>query len=561
MFDLSLPFDLSIQNILILIALVMNTFLGILIFTKRRSEYENQVYTLNIILIVWWSVAMLIYRSTTTDLLLWTIMLYVVPTFIASSFLYFSLLFPNLPVKNHKRYILPIVVINALVALLTMVPGYIIQNAYTPLIGENIITFGPLYIIYSAYISLFFGAGLLILAFKYARNKNPVQRRQLVYLLVSYSFASTLAMVTNLLLPYAGFYQLNWLGQVLTLLMVLPVTYAIFKHRLFDVKVIATELLVATLWLFLLIRTLFSRTPEDGMANFALLLVTVIVGTLLIRSVDNEVEQREKLEVLSHDLEAANARLTELDRQKSEFIGIAAHQLRTPIAAIKGYSSLILEGSYGKTTKSLHEVTKTIFDSSTRMADTIADFLNVSRIEQGRMEYHKESIDLEQTVADTVAAFGLAAKEKGLAITYVADECAKDSHIILADPGKIQHVINNLLDNAIKYTLEGGIDVRLSCNKEKHLIRVEVRDTGAGIPTDAIPGLFVKFVRARNAKNINVTGSGLGLYVARQMIEAHNGKIWAESAGEGKGSTFIFELPLATPPHIEESAQSGSIRS
>ena len=132
--------------------------------------------------------------------------------------------------------------------------------------------------------------------------------------------------------------------------------------------------------------------------------------------------------------------------------------------------------------------------------------------------------------------------------------------MIYADPGKIQHVINNLIDNSIKYTPEGSVSVHVSCDKEKKTIRVEVKDTGAGIPKDAIGGLFVKFVRARNAKNINVTGSGLGLYVARQMIEAHQGKIWAESEGEGKGATFIFELPLGIPQSIEQSPESGSIR-
>lgn len=538
-------FGFDIQNILLIITMLMNLVLGILIFTRQRTEYESRVYTINILFILWWIASMLMYR-TGTDPLLWsTISLYLAPTFIASSFLYFTLLFPNSPVKNYENYLPWIALTNVCMAYLTATPGYVIKSVTYVANSENIINFGFLYPLYAIYISGFFGAGLIILAFKHAHfKKNVLKRRQILYLLFGYSVASTTAMITNLILPYAGNFAFNWLGQVLTLFMVVPVTYAIFKHRLFDVKIIATEILIVALWVLIFIRTLLSGTIEEMGVNAILLISTFIIGLLLIRSVSKEVEQREHIEALANNLEHANTRLKALDRQKTEFLGIAAHQLRTPIAAIKGYASLVLEGSFGKLTKKIQEPIQTIFDSSNRMAGTIDDFLNISRIEQGRMEYVKKQIDLEDITKKSIEAAQIQATAKNIGLSFSTDGCAEKQHLVYADPNKIQHVINNLLDNAIKYTKSGTAKVSLTCDRKNHLIRFAITDTGAGIPKEAIRELFDKFVRARNARQINVTGSGLGLYVAKQMIEAHDGKIWAESGGEGKGSTFIFEIPL-----------------
>jgi len=398
-----------------------------------------------------------------------------------------------------------------------------------------------------------------VLLFRYLKKADGEEQGRTKYILIA-TLIGYIGGYTNYFLWYNV--PIPPIGNISTSIYIAFVAYAILRHRLFNMKVLATELLTFSLWLFIVVRVFLSNTQEEQFINGGLLMVSLVIGTLLIRSVDKEVETRLKVEILAKDLEKANVRLKELDRQKSEFIGIAAHQLRTPIAAIKGYSSLILEGSYGKLTKQMHDVTKTIFDSSDRMADTIADFLNVTRIEQGRMEYNKKPLDLLKTVEGTVATFALSAKEKGLQLDFDHEEADQNSYIVFADLGKIQHVVNNLLDNAIKYTPKGSVHVTLSSDVKSKVVRMTVTDTGSGISKEAIAGLFEKFVRAPNAKSVNVNGSGLGLFVAKQMVEAHGGKIWAESEGEGKGATFIFELPLATETEkakIEVSAPSGNI--
>ena len=399
---------------------------------------------------------------------------------------------------------------------------------------------GPLYIFFTLYFLSIICWALFIL-YKGIKNAPAERALRLKYVLVS-SIAGFIGGGSVFFLTF----NINFPPVPLILFALYPIiiALAIMRHNLFNVKLVATELLTFALWGLLLYQTIIAETSNDQIRSLFLFLAAIVFGIFLIMSVKREVDARAHIEVLAKRLEHANQRLKALDQQKSEFISIAAHQLRTPVTAIKGYSSLILEGSYGKTTKKLHEVLTTIYDSSDRMADTIEDFLNVSRIELGRMEYHLEPFDLDAAVEETVRTFQLSAKEKGLKLTCKTDECAKEEHMVQADAAKLQHVINNLIDNAIKYTPEGSVSVHISCDKPKRMIKVSVTDTGAGIPKEALSSLFSKFVRAKNAKTINVSGSGLGLYVAKQMIEAHHGKIWAESEGEEKGSSFIFEVPL-----------------
>lgn len=171
------------------------------------------------------------------------------------------------------------------------------------------------------------------------------------------------------------------------------------------------------------------------------------------------------------------------------------------------------------------------------MATSIEDYLNISRIEQGRMKYEKSEFDLAHLVETVVQELGPIASKKDLALSATPSEDV----MVRADIGKIKQVIVNIVDNAIKYTEKGGIKVAVE--KDTEHVRIVVSDTGVGIPADEIAILFDKFTRARGANKVNTTGTGLGLYVAKQLVAGHNGKAWAESDGAGKGSRFIIELP------------------
>ncbi|MDE2172635.1 MAG: HAMP domain-containing histidine kinase [Patescibacteria group bacterium] len=262
----------------------------------------------------------------------------------------------------------------------------------------------------------------------------------------------------------------------------------------------------------------------------------------------NEIRQRERIEVLATDLQKANDRLTELDRQKSEFVSFATHQLRAPLTAMKGYGSLLLEGDLGPLSAEAKQGIQRIFDSTNTLVNIVNDYLNITRIELGTMKYAFDSVDFRELVSDVVAELGPNIDKAAAKFSFRV-EVPENSTLdwrITADRDKLKQVIENLIDNSIKYTPSGTIAARLSYDRARHKYIFAVKDTGVGIAPEVVPRLFQKFSRAENANKVNIRGTGLGLYVAKQMVEAHHGTIRVESPGEGKGSTFIVELdPLA----------------
>ncbi len=505
----------------------------------NSKEKLNRFYFLNIITIIGWSITMIFYRLSSPDMILmWTRLLYVSASLIASNFLYFSYIFPrydkNISTNKKILVFLP----NLILVSLILNGNAIITGAEVSTVGENIISWGKLYPLYVFYILFYFNFAYYRLFIKLKKSRDVLEKAQLGYVLLGYVSSGLIAFTTNLILPSFGYFELNWIGQVSTVLMAASAAYAIVKHHLFNAKVIATEILTFALWIILLIRSLVGQNLID----FVVLILTVFIGLFLIRSVIKEVSQREKIEKLATDLKKANGRLIELDRQKSEFVSFATHQLRAPLTAMKGYSSLILEGDMGEVSKEAKQAVSRIFDSSNTLASIVDDYLNVTRIELGTMKYAFETIDLKTLVEDVIAELRPSInKAKDVKFSFEAENSGTD-YRITADRDKLKQVIANLVDNSFKYTPKGYVQVTLTVDKPRHKFMFKVKDNGIGIAPEILPRLFQKFTRASNANKTNIKGTGLGLYVAKEIITAHHGEIRAESAGEGKGSTFVVEM-------------------
>ncbi|MEI8249068.1 MAG: HAMP domain-containing sensor histidine kinase [Candidatus Taylorbacteria bacterium] len=291
------------------------------------------------------------------------------------------------------------------------------------------------------------------------------------------------------------------------------------------------------------IRLLLADTIKDQIIDGVLLALLILFGGFLIQSVIKEVKQREKIEKLASDLETANIHLTELDRQKSEFVSFATHQLRAPLTAMKGYASLILEGDMGPISEEVKQAVSRIFDSSKTLANIVDDYLNLTRIELGTMKYAFDTVDLKAMVDDVIGELGPNLKRQGLDFSFTTEDLADQwDWRVTADRDKLKQVIANIIDNAIKYTPQGFVHVSLSYDKPRHKFIFKVEDNGIGIAPETLPLLFNKFSRAGNANKANIKGTGLGLFVAKQIIDSHHGIITAASPGEGKGATFTVEL-------------------
>lgn len=376
---------------------------------------------------------------------------------------------------------------------------------------------------------------------QYKKTKDT-QILKSVYLLFASGLFLGVYISSQVLGDITGLYQVNLIGPIGMLVFLIILTYLIVKFHAFNMRLFGAQALVIGI-ILLIGSQLFSPTSRADLAvSIITLIFSSVGGYFLIKSVKKEIEQREQIAKIAEDLRVANERLKVLDRAKTEFVSIASHQLRSPLTSILGYSSMLLEGSYGRISKKTLVVIERIKESSKFMALSVEDYLNVSRIEAGTMKYEMTDFSLTDTVEKVVEELRPVAVEKNLALEF-RSECSGSS-MIHADIGKTRQVIINLLDNAMKYTPKGGVNVLVHDNVEAKAIRVSIIDTGIGMSKETLSEVFDKFVRAKNANTVNVTGTGLGLYVAKRMVSGMGGKVWAESEGEGKGSTFHVEFPL-----------------
>jgi signal transduction histidine kinase len=247
-------------------------------------------------------------------------------------------------------------------------------------------------------------------------------------------------------------------------------------------------------------------------------------------------EKRMGTLVILHDI----TREKMVERIKTEFVSLAAHQLRTPLSAIKWTLKMLLDGDLGEITKEQRDFLGKTYQSNERMIALINDLLDITRIEEGRYLYKPVLADFESICQFVINSFKDEIKKKEIKFKFKKPE--KKLPQVKVDVEKIRLTISNLLDNAIKYTPTGG-KVTVSLRHVKKEIELSVKDTGVGIPKDQQGRVFTKFFRGANVMRMETEGSGLGLFITKNIIEAHGGKIWFESE-EGKGATFYFTLPI-----------------
>lgn len=437
--------------------------------------------------------------------------------------------------------------------------------------GEQCNTnFGPLYWYVYVLILGYTLWAISVMFFHYRKNRHDFKLKNQLKLIMSGIFLDVLWFVTIMSATYISvknnyswgdkFFMFTPFSMVIFLIII---TYAITKYQFLNIKLIATQVLVYSLIILIGSQFFFIQNRTNQILNGVTLLLAIIFGIFLIKSVKAEIRRKEELQDMTEKLAIANDQLRKLDNAKSEFISIASHQLRTPLTAIKGYASLILEGTYGEVNQGITEPINKIYASNERLVQLVEELLNISKIESGKMEFNFEKHRIEDIVKDLSDTFVILAKDKKLYFnTELPEEPTPEVEI---DTSKIREVISNLIDNSIKYTRRGGVNVKVELVKNatwkvKHqfksekpvimdgaAVKITVSDTGIGIPKDDLSYLFSKFSRGRDTKRLHANGTGLGLYVGKNIIEAHHGKIWAESEGAEKGSRFIIELPLEQP--------------
>lgn len=309
--------------------------------------------------------------------------------------------------------------------------------------------------------------------------------------------------------------------------------YLIVRFKTFNIKLIATQALMATVWL-LVLSVLFVRTIENARIITALTLILVtIAGNLLIKSVSREVKQREVLAQL-------NLELKDLIKQRENLVHLVTHKVKGSFTRSKYIFAGILDGTFGDINPEIKKRAEQGLESDNMGIETVDLVLSVANMQKGIVKYDMKSFDLKEIVLRVMAEKEASIKMKNLSIE---SDIKNEDFAMIGDSFWIKEVVNNLIENSIKYTREGKIMVGLE--KEGKKIKFSVKDTGIGISEEDKKNLFTEGGRGKDSVKVNVDSTGYGLYSVKLIVDAHKGRVWAESEGQGKGAQFYVELDVA----------------
>lgn len=530
---------IEVFTILPLSCAIFVAFFGLFILSKDYKSRINQLlFGFCLSMFFWMIGTFMMFGTRITDVdraIFWDRFVYLGVVFMPPFMHHFSLIFTNK--INKQKALLIFNYILAAFFLLISRTDYFVNELYIYSWGAH--TKAQLF--HHVFLGYFFlGTGIffynMFLYFK--KTKDKIIRKQTLYVFIAFAIvifiggsAYLYAYGIDTKFPFAYFS-----GVIFPVLLF----YSVTRHHLLGVKVIGTEVLVGLAGFVLVTEMFLSKNAIELIIRVLFAFIIVLIGYLLIISVRKEVKRREQIAQLAHSLEKANLRLKEVDRQKTEFLSIASHQLRTPLSIAKGYIELLEDGTYGKLTKGIKDVLSKMDESNEHLVKLVDDFLNITRIEQGRIKFVFEDSDLKEMIKGVADELKPKADEKDIKIKFKPGSGVK--HKVKIDLEKIRHVVFNFIDNAIKYSDKGII--KITTEDEYNGTTVRVKDNGIGFGKKDEVNFFQKFYRGQNVSDSNVNGTGLGLYVCRKFIEAHKGRIWGHSKGLKKGSEFGFWLPI-----------------
>ena len=229
-----------------------------------------------------------------------------------------------------------------------------------------------------------------------------------------------------------------------------------------------------------------------------------------------------------------------VERMKSDFVTLAAHQLRTPTSAVKWSMKMLLDGDLGKINEKQKEIIGKAYKTNNRTIKLVNDLLDVAQIEEGKYLSKTKLSNIKEVIQSVVDDYKEKLKERKLRLEIKNPE--EQLPKVMIDVEKMKIVVKNIVDNAVRYTLPNG-KISITIKSDKKEIEIRIQDTGLGIPQNQQGEVFTRFFRGANIMKIDTEGTGLGLYLTKNIIEAHGGRIWFESK-ENKGTTFYFTIPL-----------------
>ncbi len=350
-------------------------------------------------------------------------------------------------------------------------------------------------------------------------------------------------LLTNILLlvTYFCFLSAGFKGPVIYIAIVLPLMAFLLINHLAGWVMCAVALAIFATFAYLNVTEYPFRAPViQGNGIFIARALSVSFVVLLASWVGWYYSRVH--EEFSRTIHEKNNALTLASKYKSDFIASMSHELRTPLNAIIGFS-LRLQRQFTKEENPRENMaTQSIHRNGVLLLNLITDVLDMAGIEAGKISITPDRFDLIKIIQTTVHDLQLMADENKLALNFNKRDDIQELEVFL-DPLRLRQILTNLISNAIKYTAEGEVTVKVNVDNTQHTVAIDVSDTGCGIPAEKIDGLFEKFQRLKQHENSNIQGTGLGLVIVNELVRRHNGRIEVSSV-VGKGSTFRVILPL-----------------
>lgn len=515
-------------------SIIIGSFGAILFFMNEKRSSRTLVF-ISLSMAVWTASLGGFYYATTPENAVFFVRL----GHLAGSFIAIGIYF--LGYVLHSETELPSKSSRGLIALAELLFG--VSYFATNIFAEKVIFTGgdplaraildpPTVLLHYLYIGTLIGLGIRRLGRKIREASNEHDKthtRNIIFLIVgSGGFLASILVVTRAL----GYSEYYWLASFAALVWVFSFSYSLTKFGVVPMKSFLAQVGALSMAVIAFADIFIGEGLLSTVARVTIFFFFVLLSFFFIKLLSSYEHQQ------AH-LENVNQRLQDLDLQRSKFVSIASHQLRAPITAIIGYSSMLLENSFGILPDKAKIAVSKIFRSGKNLSQTIGDFLDASTLEMGQLRFSFGELDLGPLVKEVADEMQANARTADLNLTFTPPS---SPILVNADRDKIRHVIVNLIDNAIHYTREGSIAVTLLLGGGKAIL--EVRDTGIGMSPETQKKIFGKFARGEEAAKKSAEGVGLGLYLAHEIIKAHGGTIRAESQGLNQGSAMVVELPL-----------------
>ncbi len=526
--------EFLIRNLIYFAALGFNLVLGVLVFLKNTREKVNRLFLAAIIFTSLWLVSLFLFYTIESHF--WVLWLGRFNFAIALPIFYFLLefviVFPKKNIILARQITISLGLWTLLFTLITFLTPFVVQDEIILGPGQRETIYGPLFILYILHYLIFSFAIIAILFRKIKISRTEREKNQIKHIIIGLFLALTFVFTTNIFLYSFGPAEAANFGPLGTVIFSGFVVAAILRHHLFGFRVILVEILVGAIALIMLIQTVAAQTFWLRVINIIAFLLFLIFGYLLIMGVLKEIKYREEIQTAYNELK-------KLDKAKSEFISMASHQLRTPLSIIKGYLSMLLDGSYGRISEKARQKMLDVFQSNERLIKVSNELLNISKIDLGKMDVSLEKSDIVEIIKSCYQELKPEADCKKLEMIWQAPTIPLPP--IKIDSFKIRQVLLNLIDNAIKYTKQGKVEIK--AEKKDDCLQITVSDTGEGLSKEEQSNIFQSFMRGMAGISYWTEGAGLGLYLAKKYLELHQGSIKVESAGKGRGTTFYVRLP------------------